>query len=93
MPFQESWGDIPGFPGYQASDAGRVRNGRGKVLKQRSAVNGSRMVDIGKATAMVHHLVLKAHTGHPLFGGYRPVHLNGDLADNRLDNLAWKKGG
>lgn len=82
------WGEIPGFTGFRASTDGQIKNARGKILTPRPHGSGLR-VDLGKASAMVHNLVLRAFTGRPLSGRYRPKHLNGDLTDNRLDNLVW----
>lgn len=83
------WAPIPAFTGHEASDLGDIRDKHGRLIKQRPAANGAMQVHIGKATAMVHSLVLRAHTGHPLVSGYRPKHRNGDRGDNRLENLVW----
>jgi HNH endonuclease/NUMOD4 motif len=83
------WAPIPAFPGYEASDDGQIRNKHGRLLRQRLAGNGSLQVDIGKATAMVHNLVLRAHTGRPLTKGFYVEWRNEDRADNTLDNLMW----
>lgn len=83
------WAEIPGFPGYPASDDGEIMNPRGRILSQRPASNGGRQVDIGNATVMVGNAVLRAHTGRPLDPGYYVRYLNGDRADNRLENLVW----
>lgn len=85
----QNWAELPPFPGYQGSVDGEIRNKHGRILRQRRAANGAMMVDIGKATAMVHRLILPAFTGHPLVRGYRPKQLNGDLSDNQLENLVW----
>ena len=42
----------------------------------------------GNRATFVHHLVLETFRG-PKPPGCRARHLNGDPADNRLDNLAW----
>jgi hypothetical protein len=81
------WLPIP-FTDHEASDKGEIRNGRGKILRQRDSRRGKR-VNLGRATAMVHTLVLKAWTGQPLTRGYYPKHRNGDRSDNRPENLVW----
>lgn len=68
---------------------GDIRNRHGRVIRQRQAKNGAMQVHIGKATVMVHDLILRAWTGHPLVKGYRPKHRNGNRSDNRLFNLVW----
>jgi hypothetical protein len=86
----EVWRDIPSAPGYQASDAGRVRNSvTGLIRKlQTHAVSGHRLIGFTRSTRYVHHLVLEA------FGETRPEtaevrHLNGDPTDNRRENIRW----
>lgn len=83
------WAEIgPPFTGFLASDDGQICNSRGKLLRQRDSKKGKR-VNLGKATAMVHTLVLKAWTGRPLTKGYYPKHLNGDKSNNSRENLVW----
>lgn len=86
---EDNVAEIPGFAGYRASDAGQIKNKHDRLMRQRLAKNGAYRVDLGKATVMVHQLVLRAFTGHPTTKGFYPKHLNGDLSDNRLENLVW----
>ena len=82
--------DIPGYPGYQATNDGEIiklRNGRPK--RQRKTKTGAMRVDIGKSSRMVHDLVARAFHGHPLVPGYRVIHASGDPSDNRESNLLW----
>lgn len=86
----EAWRAIPGFPGYEASDQGRVRSARG-VLKPWLS-NGYSIVGLrqtGRTVKVnVHRLILLAFHGKP--GPKMDArHLNGDKSDNRLINLAW----
>lgn len=88
---------IPGFPDYSVTKDGRVwsrsnRWGRGQWLKPSKDRNGYSQVVLCKGdksySRKVHRLVLETYVGH------RPVgmqcrHLNGDPADNRLENLTW----
>lgn len=86
------WADIPGFAGHQASTTAEIKNSRGKILKQSRASNGCMKVNIGRATALVHHLVLRAHTGRPTHRDsdhYYPKFVNGDKSNACLENLAW----
>lgn len=80
------WADIPGFPGYQASDLGEIRNRHGRVLKDRRAINGARRINVGKFTRMVHALVASAFLGSKP-DGFFVKHRNRNKQDNRLSNL------
>ena len=90
------WKQVPGAPGYEVSVSGEVRSFRvspaGRVLRQSDDAYGYRMVRPcveGKSVSKkVHRLVLEAFVG-PCPPGMQCRHLNGDRADNRLENLAW----
>lgn len=95
----EIWKDIPGYSGYQASNQGRLRSlnykrtGTVKVLKpaddkgyQKTMLK--RDIDGKIHSIRVHSMVMLA------FKGERPDdmeidHVNGDKADNKLDNLEY----
>lgn len=92
----EKWLPIVGFPPYEVSDHGRVRNTeRGNVLtpmwtgqkrKQYATVRFSTRPLVDRK---VHILVLEA------FVSWRPpgalaTHSDDDTRNNRLDNLMWK---
>ena len=91
----EEWRVIPGATRYRVSSLGRVESRARKeprILKACPARGGYVRVGITDDHGllryrMVHVLVLEA------FIGPRPDlecrHLNGNPADNRLDNLAW----
>jgi len=92
----EIWKEIPDFPGYQASDQGRIRsNRRGswKILKLTENSYGYFVVGPvhkrKRYLAPVHRFVLLAFRGAPPEGKNQGAHLNGDKADNRLSNLIW----
>lgn len=89
-PKSGEWAEIQSLPGYQAGDMGEIRNRHGRVLKQRPHWSGAMQLDIGKSTHMTHNLIARAFFGKPP-AGYKLVHLNGDLADNRLENLAYRE--
>lgn len=90
----ERWAPIPGTGGqYEASSIGRIRNRAGKVRRaNRNSKTGYFQIGLRYGgvdrSLYVHSLVLEA------FVGPRPEHavtrhLNGNPADNRLENLAW----
>lgn len=90
----ETWKPIPGYEGqYDVSDKGNVRSYRRsttpKLLKPGRMTAGHLSVALGRRNSRcVHELVLLA------FVGEKPHkcecrHLNGNPADNRLENLAW----
>jgi len=93
--------DVSGFPGYVVNAKGSVLsskhvNGRRKhwyELGQFPLKDGHMLVSLQKSKSrrtkkLVHRLVLEAFVGG-CPSGEEARHLNGDAADNRLDNLAW----
>ena len=88
--------EIPGYPGYFASDDGRVwseRQGARRELAtfvvrlgnyQRRTTNLE-----GRKGAKVATLVCETFHG-PRPPGHEVAHVNGDSLDNRAVNLAWK---
>lgn len=86
----EIWKDAPGFPGYQVSNAGRVRSLR-RVLKQ-DCVKGYCRVRLYREKTVnrvfVHRLVALAFVPNP--SGFPFInHKNETKDDNRPDNLEW----
>lgn len=67
---------------------GDVTTPSGKVLKQRFS-DGRLRVRIRGRWYTVWKLVLEAFAGGPR-PGYRPWHLNGNLLDNRYENLVYR---
>jgi len=90
MTYAQKWLPIPGFPGYEVSDQGNVRNVKhDRILVQHAAANGSGLyVNLGRSTRLVHKLVMLAFEGN---GSRRISHLNGDRRDNRLSNLTQRR--
>lgn len=103
MPAQhqtERWRPIPGFDGYEASNLGRVRSWRARYGRRtrpliRKLIPNVRTgyLDVmlwGKKPRLrkVSQLILEAFVGlRP--AGYETRHLDGNITNNRLDNLAW----
>lgn len=97
----EIWRDIPGFHGYQVSSWGGMRSHRAFGCQDADswyymspAVHsaGYRLVDLirdgERHGRLVHRLVLEAFIG-PSPKGMECRHLDGNPANNRLDNLMW----
>ncbi|HVQ84679.1 MAG TPA: NUMOD4 domain-containing protein [Mycobacterium sp.] len=100
----ERWKGIPGAPGYQASDHGRIRsidrtirksNGRterrlGKLLKPFPNEKGYLRVNVGGKFRYVHDLILEAWVGPRPPGRIHGCHADDNKINNTLNNLSWK---
>lgn len=95
----EEWRPIPGFPGYEVSDQGRVRSTRrylGSTAPHLLVPQADRKgyLRVGprrggrKPTKGVHIFVLLAFVG-PRPEGMQVRHIDGDPANNLLTNLAY----
>lgn len=94
----ERWLPVKGFGGrYEVSSRGRVRswakNQKGRVLKPQTTRKGYQRVNLygpggDSEYRVVHRLVLFAFVGPPP-PGHETSHLNGNPADNRVENLSW----
>lgn len=87
----QEWKDIPGYPGYQASQDGFIRDSRGILLKgcmnkiyheTKITING---ISVQSST---HCFIALAFLG-PRSEGYVVNHKNGIKTDNRVDNLEY----
>lgn len=95
---REQWVDVPGFPGYQVSDAGRVRsivrrhNSHPHVMKLTVNAVGYLVVNIrrDKRPTMfaVHQLVMLCFRG-PCPDGQEVCHRDGIRTNAALDNLRY----
>ena len=88
----EKWKDAPGFPGYQVSDAGRVKRSiNGKMLRPVRYSNGYCVVNLSGRRIGVHRLVGLAFIPNPA-GLPQINHKNEIKTDNRAENLEWCTG-
>jgi hypothetical protein len=102
-PDHERWLSVPGWPGYEVSDFGRVRSFRGRCggtmsasphpMNPRPGSDGRIVVRLrnGPGRQRVvgpHVLVLEAFVG-PRPEGMEGCHDDGDARNNRLDNVRW----
>lgn len=103
----ETWRDIPGHAGYQASSLGRIRSldrfdsiGRiavGRVLRASNNAKGYPCIGIrgasgARKTTAVHKLVALAYIG-PVPAGKEVAHGDGDKANCRPSNLRYATHG
>lgn len=93
----ETWAPIPEFPGYWASDLGRIasiRRNKWRVLKQGRNPNGYWIVSLWRddrespITVTVHRLITAAFIG-PRPDGLVVRHLDGDQHNNAAANLTY----
>lgn len=92
---QERWKQIWEFPTYSVSTFGHIRNDdRMREVKQSLTRDGASKVGLvsdGKQhTRSVARIVLDTFVKNTNARFDTPLHLNGDLSDNRLSNLTWR---
>lgn len=83
---------IPSAPGYLATEGGEIINAAtGRVLKPWLAGYGYRYVMLGAKgpKGAVHRFVALAFLGPPPTPKHEVAHNDGDLLNNRPDNLRW----
>lgn len=87
----EIWLDIPEWPGYQASSAGRIR--RGALIKSafadRKGYLKVKLWSSGKSkNRLVHRLVASSFLG-PIPEGMVCCHIDGNNTENKPENLKY----
>jgi len=87
------WKEIPGYPNYEVSDQGEVRNIETsrvrKLQHHRGGYSLVRLCHEGRwQDYTVHHLLMLAHCGERP-DGYHICHLDGDPSNNVLSNLVY----
>lgn len=82
------WRDVPGVAGYRVSAVGEMVGPSGRVLHPMWNDSGHFYVIAHRRKMFVHRAVLMAFVGTPE-EGHECRHLDGDPANNRVDNLAW----
>ena len=91
----EEWREIKGFAHFLISSMGRVKNTltNSMVNSYRSCRHYSVSLHdfVGVTRKSVRFLVAEAFMTKPI-GFHTIYHKNGDLKDNRLENLGWQKG-
>ena len=90
---EETWKDIKNYQGiYQISNLGKIKNNKGKLLKQFKNHKGYLTIQLSKngdsKTYTVHRLVAQAFIPNP---DNKPQinHKNCNKEDNKIDNLEW----
>ena len=94
----EVWKSVPDFPMYEASSLGRVRSKynrglAGEFLKGRADKDGylglTLCRDKQRFSFRLHHIILMAFVGPKPEWAQVGCHNDGDLSNNRIDNLRW----
>lgn len=91
----EDWKPIEGYPLYEVSDQGRVRNAStGRIIKPfKNERTGLLWVPLRQGnrqhTKTIHRLVAYTFL-FPPYENSVAIHIDGDRENNRADNLDWK---
>ena len=89
----EIWKRIPGHEEYEVSDLGRVRYNYGDtryLLSQHNHTTVHLLKRNLKVRSRVDLIVLSAFVC-PKFDNLQVVHKDGDMCNNKLDNLTWSR--
>lgn len=93
---EEVWETVKDFPRYMVSNFGRIMNEESghilaKTRNQRSLLMVGMMRDGVQHKRSVSHLVMNAHgPPQPSEPFDSIIHLNGDVDDCQVENLAWR---
>ena len=86
----EYWVDLRGYPNYQISTYGRIRNIRnGKILKGCFDKDGYIIVQLGSDLKRVHRLMTETFYGEPNIYQTQVNHIDCNRANNHILNLEW----
>ena len=94
MPIEvESWTPAPGYPKYEVSTLGRVRNAKTKRVLKPNPVSDRGYLQVtlmraGRRSVLVSRLVCEAFHGSPR-RGMEAAHRDGNTKNNRPSNLRW----
>jgi len=88
-----TWKQVPGYADYYVTSDGQIRGPAGKVMKQMEMPTGHLYILCNRGRGrqrklFVHRAVLLAFVGEPK-DGEETRHMDGDPANNHLENLAW----
>jgi len=91
----EQWLPIPGYDGYEASDQGRIRSLYTNSVLAVSRMGGGRpsvaltleRVQVRRGLSL---LICQTFLPSPREDFTTPIHLDGDLMNCRVSNLAWR---
>ena len=92
----EQWVPLLGYPGYSISNLGRVRNDKRErvltVVKLKTSYSYVGLIKEGvQVNRSVAKLVSETFLPSPSIKTFTtPIHFDGDLANCRADNLAWR---
>ena len=87
----EIWVDAVGFPSYEVSNQGRIRNKRtGYILKTFPDRYGYLRVSLGNVdNVYIHRLVCESFHGIPQNGRTQVNHIDANRQNNNASNLEW----
>ena len=92
MSEREEWRPVPGYS-YEASSLGRIRNSKGRVMRQYLHLGRWRALKLQRDgrqhTFVVHALIAKIFLGGRPTARHVVCHWDGDGSNNAVCNLRW----